>query len=119
MERIRFPPIAGVRVLGESRARTDRDKPLRAALREFFEQPVARRLPFVIHVGFVGKAKDKNPAALDRFAPVIERIRNTVNDIIRHGGVDLAGQFDEARVVLELSRLPRQVERIDRNAVPA
>ena len=43
-----------------------------AALRKFLEQPVAGRLPFVIHVGFVGKAEYKNPTAFYRFALVIE-----------------------------------------------
>ena len=42
-----------------------------------------------------------------------------MNDIVWHGGIDLAGQFDEARAVFELSCFPGQVERVDRNAVTA
>ena len=33
--------------------------------------------------------------------------------------VDLARQLDEARVLTVLARLPRQIKRVDRDAVPA
>ena len=42
-----------------------------------------------------------------------------VDDVVRHAGVDVAGQLDEARIEAALLRLPRQVERIDRDAVAA
>src|SRR3954454_11556811 len=38
---------------------------------------------------------------------------------IRHLLVDLAGELDELRVETELARLPREIEGIDRDAVPA
>ena len=39
--------------------------------------------------------------------------------MVRHVAVDLAGELDEARVVVERLELPREVERIDRDAVAA
>src|SRR5271165_2831257 len=39
--------------------------------------------------------------------------------MVRHGGIDLARQFDEARMEVELLRLPREIKGIDWNAVPA
>src|SRR5439155_17289244 len=47
----------------------------------------------------------------------VERICNEVDDMIRHGHVDLAGEFDEARSEIKSSRFPRKIEGIDRNAV--
>jgi hypothetical protein len=65
-----------------------------ATVRKFLEQPVVGRLPFIIYVGFVGKAEYKNPTAFYCFALVIEGLRNTVNDVVWHGGIDLAGQLN-------------------------
>src|SRR5260370_24940858 len=36
-----------------------------------------------------------------------------------HGSVDLTGQLDEACMTIKFPCLPGQVERVDRNAVPA
>ena len=41
------------------------------------------------------------------------------NHVLRHARVDLAGQFDEPRGQLVLAGQPAQVERVDRDAVPA
>ncbi len=85
MARTWFPPIVGVRVLAESLARADRDK-LQSAPRcvKLLEEPIARRLPFIINVRLVGQTKDKYPAAFYRLALVVECFRDTVHDIVWH-----------------------------------
>ena len=50
---------------------------------------------------------------------LVERVGDLLDDPVGHRAVDLAGQLDEARVQAVLARLPGQVERIDRDAVPA
>ena len=40
-------------------------------------------------------------------------------DVIRHRRVDFAGQLDEARREIVFARFPRQIERIDRDAMAA
>src|SRR3546814_10578814 len=64
-------------------------------------------------------AQRQHTATVKCLALSIERRDDAVNDILRHRGVHLAGKFDEARVDAEFARLPRQIERIDRNAVAA
>ena len=49
----------------------------------------------------------------------IELVGEARDDVARHRRVDLAGKLDEARGELVFARLPGQVERVDRNAVPA
>ena len=46
-------------------------------------------------------------------------MHHLVDHRVRHLAVDVAGQFDEPRLDAELLGLPGQIERIDRNAVPA
>ena len=58
-------------------------------------------------------------ARFERFLLVVERLGNSADDVVRHRGVDLCGELDEPRVLPVLPRLPRQVKRIDRNAVSA
>jgi len=50
---------------------------------------------------------------------VIECVGEPVDDIFRHAGVDLARQLDKAGVLTVFTRLPREVERVDGDAVPA
>ena len=52
-------------------------------------------------------------------AAVVQGSGDALHHMGRHGGVDLAGQFDEAGRHPRLAPHPGQVERIDRNAVPA
>ena len=53
-----------------------------------------------------------------RLLPV-ERLRQALHHHGRHGRVDLAGELDEARVQAVFARLPGEIERVDRDAVPA
>jgi hypothetical protein len=56
---------------------------------------------------------------VDRFLDGIERLADPLDDKARHRAVHMAGELDEAAFEPALARLPRQVERIDRNAVAA
>ena len=87
-----------------------------------FEQPddVERRaLAHVVDVALVRDAEDENPAAVDRLPIVVERgdTFSTTNSGIC--AVDLARQIDEARLVVQRPHLPREVVRVERNAVSA
>src|SRR3546814_2121581 len=73
----------------------------------------------VVDIALIGDAQRQHTATVKCLALSIERRDDAVNDILRHRGVHLAGKFDEARVDAEFARLPRQIERIDRNAVAA
>src|SRR5690349_23364548 len=48
---------------------------------------------------------------LFRSPRAVHRLDRPVHHVARHGGVDLAGQLDEARPRAVLRRLPGQVER--------
>ena len=78
-----------------------------------------RRLADVVDVLLVGHAEEKNLRVLDRLAALVERVDDLADDPVGHVGVDLAGEFDEPRVDAVLARLPRQVERVDGNAMAA
>ena len=67
------------------------------------------------------KATPRTPtlAPLSAALAVVERLGDEVDDVARHREVDVAGELDEAVDEVELARAPRQVVRIDRDAVPA
>src|SRR6185503_12540348 len=80
---------------------------------------VTRRLPVVVQVWFVCQTEDQDFAAVDRFSLCIKRFCHAIDDILWHGGVNLAGQLNETRVLPILARLPGQVEGINRDAMSA
>ena len=86
---------------------------------KFLHEHVTRGLAVVIDVRFVSHAEEENLGALDRLAVVIERVGNAGNHIVRHGGIDLAREFNETGVLLVFAGLPGQVKGINRNAVSA
>src|SRR6266404_6204668 len=90
---------------------------LRASLTQKVHQNVTGRFALVIHVWLVSQAQDQRAATLDRLALAIQRVRDTMHNVLGHGGVDLACKLDEARVFAILSRFPRKVEWIDWDAV--
>jgi hypothetical protein len=49
----------------------------------------------------------------------VQGVLNLADRVARHGGVDLGRQLDEAGRVINGFQLPRKVERVDRDAVPA
>src|ERR1043166_2706923 len=50
---------------------------------------------------------------------MIEGLRYSRNNVLRHRGVDFTSQLDETRVLPILARLPGQIKRINGNAMPA
>ena len=85
-----------------------------------FHQLQRRAFANVGHVLLVGQTQDQHPGPAERLARLlVQRQRQPIGHMVGHGGVDLAGQFDEAGGLVELARFPGQVERVDRDAVPA
>src|SRR3982750_4411717 len=79
-----------------------------------------RRLAVVADVGLVGDAEYEDLRAGHRLArAVVQRLRDHRAAEVRHVVVDLAGGLYEARRERVPARLPREVERIDRDAVAA
>lgn len=84
---------------------------------EFFNQDIAGRLPVIVDIRLVGETENENFAAIDGFFLIIESGHGAADDVIRHGPVDLAGEFDELGIDAEFASLPSKVERIDGDAV--
>src|SRR5260370_39737146 len=90
-----------------------------AALLQQLQDRESRRLSRIIHIFFVRDAENANLAALERLAEVIERQPDALDDVLRHAGVDLAGQLDETSMQVKLAGHPGQIKRIDRDAMSA
>ena len=84
---------------------------------ELFHEDVARRLAVVVHIGLVSQAEDEDTGTFDGAALLVEGVGDFTDDEVGHLGVDLAGQFDEAGVLLEFAGLPVGVEWGDGDAV--
>ncbi len=92
---------------------------VRAAIGEPGDDVGRRRVACVADVRLEGDAQDADLGALERPAPVVQRLGDQVDDVARHREVDVAGQLDEPVDEVELAGAPRQVVRVDRDAVPA
>src|SRR2546421_184867 len=68
-----------------------------------------RRVAGILDVRLEGHAEDADLRALHRPAPVVEPLRDEVDDMARHAEVDVAGELDEAIRELELAGPPGQV----------
>src|SRR4029078_9393698 len=78
------------------------------------------RLPDIVDVALVCDAEDEDLRFGERLAgAVVQRLREHRAAEVRDVAVDLAGELDEAGVEVELARLPREVVRIERDAVAA
>src|SRR4029079_16845333 len=73
----------------------------------------------VLDVRLEGDAQHADLGRLQRQAPVVERPGDQVDDVARHGEVDVGGGLDEPVDEVELAGAPRQVVRVDRDAVTA
>ena len=60
-----------------------------------------------------------DPRAAHGLGVVVERARDPLDAELGHALVDLARQLDELRGLSVLARLPREVERVDGQAVAA
>jgi|GEM_PF-2477601 len=85
------------------------------AIRECRQYP-ACEVPCALYG--VGRAQHQAPGALQRPSARVQRVEYPVDHITRHVGVDIRGQLDETGVVLEGFHLPREIERVNRDAVP-
>src|SRR5580700_10266729 len=90
-----------------------------AALFEDFHDFQGWGFAQVVHVFFVGHAEDENPGAAKAFLMHVQRFGDGIDDVVRHGGVDFAREFDETRGEIVLARFPGKIERVHRNAVAA
>lgn len=75
------------------------------------------RLAHVIHIGFVSEAHEQDAAAFDGFAPLVEGLENAMDDVFRHGFINLSSELDEAGVNAVFAGLPGEVKGVDGNAM--
>src|SRR5687767_839386 len=73
----------------------------------------------VVDVLLVRDAHYENAASVDRLLLGVERLGDSLDDERGHLAVDLTREIDEARLVVEGAHLPREIVRIERNAVSA
>ena len=92
---------------------------LRAALMEQADDVERRTLADVVDVLLVGHAQQQHPAAARGFALLVECVDHLSHPELRHLGVQLAGELDEAGLVIQGPHLPREIVGIERDAVPA
>src|ERR1700693_2201614 len=70
---------------------------IRAALLEQFHYFQGGRFTQIVDIFFVGDAEDQQLRAFETFFVIVEGRGDGVDNVVRHGGVHFAGQFDEAR----------------------
>jgi hypothetical protein len=75
------------------------------------------RLADVAHVRLVGDAEDEHERVTGAAALVVQALDHPVHDVAAHAVVDLPGKLDEAGGLAHLPNPPRQVRRVDRDAV--
>ena len=79
-----------------------------------------RRFARIRDVWLVRHAEHEDLRSLERpLSPVVQGLRDQRAAVVGHVLVDLAGELDELRVEAVFPRLPREVERVDRDAVAA
>src|SRR5659263_771425 len=86
---------------------------------QFLQHLQRRGLTEVADVLLVGDTEHKHMRATHRSTDRVERKRYLIHDVARHGIVYFARRLDKLQVDVVLLGLPRQVEGIDRDAVPA
>src|SRR5512133_2409007 len=92
---------------------------LGAALLEKPDHIERRAFTDVVDVLLVGDTNHDDPAAIHGLPIVVERDGDLFDDERRHLAVDLTREVDEARLVVQRSHLPREVVRVQWNAVSA
>src|SRR5882724_11664273 len=78
----------------------------RAAVRQQAHEQITGRLALVIHVWLVSNAQNQNATPPDGFAASVQSVRDAADYVFGHPGIDLARQFDEARVMSILACFP-------------
>ena len=78
------------------------------------------RLAQVADIGLVRHAEHEHPCVLHGEVVVVERVDDAGRDVLRHRRVDVLRRLDEPeRASRVAAALPRQVRRVERDAVPA
>ena len=85
---------------------------------EQLEQLQRRRFAKIVNILLVSHAEQQNFRALDTFLAIVESRGHSIHDVIRHFGIDFAGEFDEARGEIILSGFPGKIIGIHGNAMP-
>src|SRR3984885_8280932 len=88
-----------------------------AAFGKQFEELERGRFTEVVDVFLVSYAEEQDFRAFNAFLTLVKRCTDGVDYVIGHFGVDFAGQLDEAGREIVFPGFPRQIVRIDRNAV--
>src|SRR2546425_5754652 len=65
-----------------------------------------RGLAQIIDILLVSHSKDKYTRAVQWLAGTVQRCRNRTHNVVRHGNIDLTGEFDEASLEVPLLRPP-------------
>src|SRR5215203_133378 len=78
-----------------------------------------RTLADIFDVSLVRDTQHQHRCALHCLALAIQRLGQLTHPEHRHLGVQLSSQIDEPRLVVESPHLPREIVRIDWDAVPA
>ncbi|MCG3163257.1 MAG: hypothetical protein JMDDDDMK_04642 [Acidobacteria bacterium] len=86
---------------------------------QFLDDAQRGAFAHVVNVTFVSYAHDQNLRSVDRLAMIVESTRHQINHVIGHARIDFLGQRDESRLEAVHPRLPRQVMRVERDAMPA
>ena len=73
----------------------------------------------VAHAPLVGDPQDVHVGVADALRLAVESVGDQLEHVLRHALVDVRRELDEARLEPVLLRLPGEVERVDRDAVPA
>ena len=77
------------------------------------------RFAQVVDIALIGDAEDEDFGSIHRLAVVVEAGGDLTEHEIGHGGVDFAGQLDEAGAEIEFPSFPGEIEGIDGYAVTA
>src|SRR5437868_4685096 len=73
----------------------------------------------VIDIRLVSDTNDEHAAAIHWLPLFVQRLRNLADDIGRHLTIDLAREIDEPRLVVQRAHLPREIVRVQWDAVSA
>src|ERR1039458_3395193 len=92
---------------------------LRSVFLQQFDDGERRRLAEIVDVFFVGHAEDEKLRAIHRFLVPVQRVAYRGENVVRHVVVDLSGKLDEAGAEIKLFGLPREIEGVNGNAMPA
>ncbi len=90
-----------------------------AVVHELLDDLGSGRFTDIIDIGLVRDAEHEDARATDGLGNLVQRFGHARDDITWHLRVDLASEFDELGRIAGLFGFPGEIERVDRDAVPA